>query len=76
MPVVRTGVRATLWTLGVIIALDNVGYNVGTILAGLGIGGLAFAFAAQDTVSNVFGGITILLQHPFQIEDVIILDDR
>ncbi len=76
LPVLRTGIRFILWTLGIIIGLNNAGYNVGTILAGLGIGGLAFALAAQDTVANIFGGITILLQHPFQIKDVIILDGR
>jgi MscS family membrane protein len=76
LPVLRTGVRFILWTLGIIIGLNNAGYNVGTILAGLGIGGLAFALAAQDTIANIFGGVTILLQGPFQIRDVIILDGR
>ena len=76
LPVIRTGIRSAIWTLGIIIALNNAGYNVGAILAGLGIGGIAFALAAQDTISNIFGGLTILLQHPFQIEDIIIFEDR
>jgi MscS family membrane protein len=71
LPIVRKGLKLTIWALAIIIALDNAGYNVGAILAGLGIGGLAFALAAQDTVSNLFGGITILMDKPFSIRDRI-----
>ena len=66
LPVLRTGIKFIIISLGIIIGLNNAGYDVGTILAGLGIGGLAFALAAQDTVSNVFGGITVLIQRPFK----------
>ena len=55
--------------------LQNFGVNVTALLAGLGIGGVALAFAAQDTVANVFGTITILLDSPFKLGDrVKILD--
>ena len=57
--------------LAIIIALDNFGFDVFTLLAGLGIGGLAFAFAAQKTISNAFGGLTILLSRPFVLGDTI-----
>lgn len=71
MPILRKASSAVVWSLGIIIALDNVGYNVGTIVAGLGIGGLAFAFAAQETISNVFGGFTVFFDAPFRIGDRI-----
>jgi MscS family membrane protein len=60
-----------IWIFGVIMALNNAGVNVGALLAGLGIGGLAFALAAQDTVKNIFGGITIFTDKPFRIGDLV-----
>lgn len=71
LPVVQKGVRSVLWVLGIIVALNNAGYNVSAILAGMGIGGLAFAMAAKDTISNVFGGVTIFTDKPFKINDRI-----
>ena len=55
----------------VILAIQNAGYDVGALLAGLGIGGLALAMAAKDTVANIFGGFTILTDKPFTINDRI-----
>jgi MscS family membrane protein len=71
LPIIRKATQSLIWVIGVIVALDNVGYNVGTIIAGLGIGGLAFAFAAQETIANLFGGITIFIDAPFVIGDRI-----
>ncbi len=71
MPIVRKGVRSIIWILGIIVALNNAGYNVGALLAGLGIGGLALALAAQDTVKNIFGGIMIFVDKPFRMGDRI-----
>jgi MscS family membrane protein len=69
VPVVIKGTSTMLWILGVIVALNNAGYDVGALLAGLGIGGLAMAMAAKDTVANVFGGITVFADKPFRIGD-------
>lgn len=71
LPIVATMSRVVIWLLGGILALDNAGYDVGALLAGLGIGGLAFALAAQDTIANLFGGITIFTDNPFKINDRI-----
>ncbi|MDO4461287.1 MAG: mechanosensitive ion channel family protein [Bacteroidia bacterium] len=60
-----------VWGMGVVIALTNVGYDVSAMIAGLGIGGLALAMAAQDSVSNFFGGFTIFTDHPFKVGDRI-----
>jgi len=71
LPILQKGLKIIIWTLGIIIALNNAGYNVTTLLAGLGIGGLAFALAAQDTVRNIFGGAMIFLDKPFKLNDRI-----
>lgn len=73
LPIVRKGGKAALWILGVIVALNNAGYDVAALIAGLGIGGLALAMAAKDTVSNVFGGFTIFTDRPFGLNDRIVV---
>lgn len=73
LPVLRKGVKIIIWVLATIIGLDNAGYDVGAIIAGLGIGGLAFALAAQDTVKNLFGGVTIFTDKPFTINDRVVV---
>jgi len=72
LPIVRKGGKAILWSLGVIMALNNAGYDVAALIAGLGIGGLALAMAAQDTVKNVFAGFTIFTDRPFAIGDRVV----
>lgn len=69
LPIVRKGIKVIIWSLAIIIALNNAGYNVGALLAGLGIGGLALAMAAKDTISNIFGGFTIFTDKPFKLKD-------
>ncbi|MCD4780072.1 MAG: mechanosensitive ion channel family protein [Candidatus Omnitrophica bacterium] len=71
LPIIRKGVTLTIWGIAIVVALDNAGYDVGAVLAGLGIGGLAFALAAKDTISNLFGGVTIFTDRPFTIRDRI-----
>lgn len=73
-PILRQGLKGIVWTLGIIIGLNNAGYDVGAVLAGLGIGGIALAMAAKDTVANVFGGITIFTDKMFKIKERIVVD--
>lgn len=74
VPIVRRGILGVIWAIGMMMALRNVGVDVGALIAGLGIGGLAFALAAQDTIKNIFGGITIFTDRPFRIGDRIKVD--
>ncbi|HJH29813.1 MAG TPA: mechanosensitive ion channel family protein [Methanosarcinaceae archaeon] len=74
-PLVVKSLRVFVITLGVLFILNNFGYNIASLLAGLGIGGLAFALAAQDTVSNLFGSFTIFSDKPFQMGDWIRIND-
>ncbi len=63
--------RGLVIILAAVMVVQTWGYNVGGFLAGLGLGGLAFALAAQDTVSNIFGGIMIIMDKPFSVGDWI-----
>jgi MscS family membrane protein len=76
LPLIRSGVKLGLISLGIVVGLNNAGYDVTTILAGLGIGGLAFALAAQDSIANIFGGVIILIQRPFKIGDIVEIDGK
>ena len=61
IPVIRKALKALIWSLGLIIGLDNIGFDITAMIAGLGIGGLALALAAQDSVKNIFAGVMIFL---------------
>ena len=74
IPVIQKGLRSIIWVLGIIIGLDNIGFDITAMIAGLGIGGLALALAAQDSVKNIFAGIMIFLDKPFRIKDRIQVD--
>jgi MscS family membrane protein len=67
IPVVRKLVKILIYAITIIMVLDNVGVNVASLVAGLGLGGLAFALAAQDLLKNLFGGTAILTDKPFHI---------
>ncbi len=74
LPIIKKGINIIIWLVALIVAIDNAGYDVSAILAGLGIGGLALALAAQDSVSNLLGGFTIFADKPFTINDRIKVD--
>lgn len=69
IPTLQRFIQILIWGFGIVVALTNIGYDVGALVAGLGIGGLALALAAKDTVTNFFGGITIFFDKPFRIGD-------
>ena len=72
--ILRRTILTVIWALGGVMALNNIGVDVRALLGTLGIGGLAFALAAQDTIKNIFGGITIFTDRPFRIGDRIKVD--
>ena len=71
VPLIRNSVQVIVIVVGVLFILQNNGVNVTSLIAGLGLGGLAFALAAQNTLANFFGSITLFLDRPFQVGDVI-----
>lgn len=74
LPIVKRAILVVVWIIGLVMALSNVGVNISALLGTLGIGGIAFALAAQDTVKNIFGAFTILTDKPFTIGDTIHID--
>ena len=74
LPIARKGVKVTVWIIALVVGLNNAGYDIGALIAGLGIGGLALAMAAKDSVANLFGGFTIFTDKPFTIHDRIKAD--
>lgn len=71
VPYAAKALKLLIFVLGVLIALQSFGLNVMSLLAGLGLGGLALALAAQDTAANVFGSVAIMLDNPFKVGDWI-----
>lgn len=65
----RRAAKVLIVTLGLLGLLQNLGFNVSGIVAGLGLGGVALAFAAQKTVENLFGGLSISLDRPIRVGD-------
>ncbi len=70
------GMKYTILVFGVITALQQVGINVTSVIAGLGIIGLSLGFAAKDTLSNIIAGIFLLWDKPFIIGDLIEASDE
>ncbi|MBI2519817.1 MAG: mechanosensitive ion channel family protein [Bdellovibrio sp.] len=70
-----TLVRAVIWSLATLFILDNLGFKVTSIIAGLGIGGVAVALAAQTLLSDVFNYFAILFDQPFEVGDFVIVGD-
>jgi MscS family membrane protein len=64
---VRKIAKGLVVLFAALLWLDNIGFNVSTLLAGLGVGGIAVALAAQDTLKNFFGSVMILLDKPFSV---------
>jgi MscS family membrane protein len=67
--IISKGVQGSIWTIGIIMALASAEIDVLSLLAGLGIGGLAFALAAQHSVGNFFGSLAIFFDKPFRVGD-------
>lgn len=68
-------VRFGLWMAGALFILDNAGFNVGTFIAGLGIGGVAIALASQAILGDTFSSFAISLDKPFVPGDYIVVDN-
>jgi small-conductance mechanosensitive channel len=68
--------RLLLWALVVILTLDNLGFDVTALVAGLGVGGIAVALAVQNILGDLFASLSIVLDKPFAIGDFLIIDEH
>jgi MscS family membrane protein len=69
-------VKAAVFVAGAFAVLGSLGFNMSTALAGLGIGGLAIGFGAQQTIANLFGGVSVLGDEVIRVGDVCTFGDR
>jgi len=67
--------RIVLWSIAALVTLDNLGFNITTLMASLGIGGIAVALAVQNILGDVFSSVSIALDKPFVIGDFIVVDN-
>ena len=68
--------KAVIFVAGILAVFSSLGFNMSTALAGLGIGGLAIGFGAQQTIANLFGGVSVLGDEVFRVGDVCRFGDR
>jgi len=68
-------VKFIIWALAIVLVAHEWDYDVNGFIAGLGLGGLAFALAAKDALANIFGGIVIIMEKPFSIGDWVQTSD-
>jgi len=72
---ILTVIKVIIWGIGITFLLDNLGFKISTVIAGLGIGGIAVALAAQAILGDLFSYFSILFDRPFEIGDFIIVGD-
>lgn len=75
VPLVRKSAKVVTVILGIIFVLQNMEVDVGSLIAGVSLGGLAFTLAARDTVANLFGSVSIFADQPFQVGDWVVMQD-
>lgn len=73
--ILSPALRIVIWTIGIVFLLGNLGFNISALIAGLGVGGIAIALAAQGIFQELFSYFAILLDRPVQIGDFIIVGD-
>ncbi len=75
VPLVRKTAKLFVIAFGIIYGAQTLNIDIVPLLTGLGIGGLAFAFAAKDTIENLFGSVAVILDRPFEVGDWIVTGD-
>lgn len=68
--------KVSLWVIALLLLLSNLGFNITSLVAGLGIGGIAIAFALQNILADLFSSFAIYLDKPFTVGDFIIVGDK
>ncbi len=71
IPLIKRTIGAFFIVFSILVVFESLGFEVKTFLAGLGIGGLAFALAAQDTIANMFGSFVVVMDQPFYVGEYI-----
>ncbi len=69
-------INVVIWAIGIIFLMDNLGFNISAVVAGLGIGGIAIALAAQAVLGDLFSYFVIFFDRPFEVGDFIVIEDK
>ncbi|AEW03373.1 MscS Mechanosensitive ion channel [Niastella koreensis GR20-10] len=69
-------INIVLWIIGLVFLINNLGYNITSVVTGLGIGGVAIALASQAILGDLFNYFVIFFDKPFEVGDFIIVDDK
>lgn len=75
LPIGRRTLKIVFFLLGILVVLQNMGFNVTALVAGLGVGGLAVALAAQKSLENLFGGIMLAVDQPVRVGETVKFGD-
>jgi len=75
LSIISLVIRVAIWAVVLLLTLDNLGINITTLVAGLGIGGIAVALAVQNVLGDLLASLSITLDKPFVIGDSLTLDD-
>ena len=75
VPLIRKAVKVFIFAIGVVAVAEAFNLPITSLVAGLGIGGLALAFAAKDTIENLFGSVAVVMDRPFNVGDWVVVDD-
>jgi small-conductance mechanosensitive channel len=73
---ITTLLNVLIWGLGMMFLLDNLGFKISTVIAGLGIGGIAIALAAQAVLGDLFSYFVIFFDRPFEVGDFLVVGDK
>lgn len=76
VPLVRKSLKVFVAAFGIVFVADTLDVEISSLLAGLGLGGLAIALAAQDAVKNLFGSLMVLIDRPFSVGDWVVIGDH
>lgn len=69
-------VRVAVWSIALLLIFENLGFDVTALVAGLGVGGIAVALAAQSVLGDLFSSLAIILDRPFEVGDFIVFGDQ
>lgn len=75
VPLVRRSLKIFVVAFGLVFIADSLNINITSLVAGIGLGGLAVALAAKDTVENLFGSLTVILDRPFHVGDWVVIGE-
>ena len=74
VPILRGVSKTIIVAIGILLVVQNMGYSISSLIAGLGLGGAAIALAAKDTIANLFGSLVVFLDRPFDLGDWVMFN--